>query len=529
MQIPVTDEIRTVISKNFGMRRYLESLPKEQPKTPRSWWADGKHGNPYLSPDEAKKLWLRELAVLKDGDAELKNIYDFDTSWLEKWGPQGGHPAREEWYPILQESFVDLPEPPAFEDADWQLAIADVVAEFKASGIGNLSPRSYDKVVVKLASDNRIFSNSGYPAFTKRKKPEIILQSIREAKSGAWKGFPAIVLFRYYNGKLRFVWMFPFSTNLVEGSWTQPILAAIQNSPLINTKFSPWQGFDAVRDRITWAYDNGYQIAASDFSSTDMHFQAATSSQVFEVLKTLFAPSVNVSQMQESIENMQNIPLLIGTEDMLTGAHGVSSGSAWTNQIESIFDDILSFYMARKTKNHVQGLYMIGDDMAWVSKAFPSDFAHELETIGESVGQVIKAEKTTVFPDRVKSLQRLFQRNYRRADGKVAGVYRTCKALNSIIFPERWHSDKSWDSNMFCARTYAILENCVDHPLFAKFVEFIVRRNKHLIPFAKKTRAELDGLTRIAKSIPGLYVSYNQEKEQHSLADFDSIRIAKEL
>jgi len=528
MQIPITENITSVVNSNIGMKRYLESLPVKKPQTPRSWWADGKHGNPYLTPEDAKKKWLTILATLQDKGPELKNIYDFDTSWLEKWGPQGGHPAIDVWMPLIEESFSDLPQPPAFETPEWQEAINSWTAILRSSGMGELYPRSYDRVILDLATRDRLLTNSGFPAFGKRSKPEVRSEAIRHAKSGEWKNFPAIVLFRYYNGKLRFVWMFPYATNLVEGSWTQPIQAAAMNSKLATTFFSPWKGFDAVRDRITWAYDNGYQIAASDFSSTDMHFRACTSSQVFEVLKQLFALGVNTDDLKESIEHMQQIPLLVGTDIMLGGEHGVASGSAWTNQIETIFDGILSQYMDAKTRHHVQGLYAIGDDMTWVSKAFPKDFATQLEDIGQSVGQVIKAEKTTVFPDRVKSLQRLFQRDYRRADGKVRGVYRTCKALNSIIFPERFH-EKGWDSNMFCARTYAILENCVDHPLFREFVEFIVKGNKHLIPFAKKSRDELDVITRRARSLPGLYVSYNQEKEQESLANFESIRIAAEV
>jgi hypothetical protein len=232
---------------------------------------------------------------------------------------------------------------------------------------------------------------------------------------------------------------------------------------------------------------------------------------------------------------MHTIPLLVGPDKMLTGTHGVSSGSNWTNFIETVYDMIISEYVTLTSKTAISkpisGLYAIGDDMAWLaSTGFPTSeptFQEYLENVGLAFGQVIKADKTTAEADRVKTLQRLFQRGYRRSDGMCKGVYPTIRALKSSIYPERYHHD--WSSDMFCARQYMILENCVDHPLFKDFVEFIVRGNVHLIPFAHKDSKRLDAITRQARSIPGLNPTYNQEKRDSSLANFESIAVAREL
>nr|UDL14479.1 MAG: putative RNA-dependent RNA polymerase [Picobirnavirus sp.] len=604
----LNENIKKIVDQDNRIRHYLESLTVKVDFTPRSWAWDGKNGNPFLKPEQILSKWVEILQrkLLPNGDqisgADLdtlalteteinSRVYQFDTAQIEKWGPQGGHAPMEELLDeIVLPSFKmgeSTKKPEAFvanarkdsKNYYWRQAKAIVTRAFnQAVGKEVLRPASYKSVIDDMRARDTLESNSGLPMFARRNIPEVVAQAVSAAESSEWTLFPAIALFRTYNGKTRLVWMYPMSANLVEGSFFQPLQSAIMNARDVDIKFSchtfsfrnffsPWEGFDAVRRVVTEAYDQSVLIwpvgdessysfgcvAASDFSSTDEHFQRWSTLEVFDVIKTCFQRKY-WDALKQSLMHMHSIPLVIGPDQMITGWHGVSSGSNWTNFVETVFDMIYSVYTALRIDNISQltsgskvslvPLYAIGDDQAYLygfdtdaalgdliesNKYASEDIKHALSVCGEDVGQIVKEEKTTANAWQVKTLQRLFIRGYSREDGQLRGVYPTIRALKSSVFPERFHAPSKWSSDMYCARQFMILENCVDHPLFKEFVEFICSGNKHLIPFAKKSARELDAIQRKAKLIPGLNSTYNQEKRDESLAAFQSIRIAREL
>nr|QXV86681.1 MAG: RNA-dependent RNA-polymerase [Picobirnavirus sp.] len=404
-------------------------------------------------------------------------------------------------------------------DKHWNDAVKQNIAELRV--MPHIRPASYKRVVDDMRARDTLESNSGWPDFTRRNKPEVIANAVAAAQNGQWAEFPAIALFRNYRQKTRLVWMFPMSANLYEGSYFQPLQSGIVNSGL--EFYAPWVGFERVRALITRTYASGDYIFASDFSSTDSHFRWPATRSVNTVLSTLVA--TDRDGLERSLWHMHNIPLIIGTDKMLTGEHGVSSGSNWTNFVETVFDRTFSYFVQAHTG--VKGLYAIGDDMAWTSRSMKEGFAEDLEHLASEAGQITKSEKTMCDPDKVKTLQRLFQRGYSRPDGQLRGVYPTIRALNSLIYPERFHKPSDWSSDMFCARCYMILENCVDHPLFEEFVKFVVKGQKDLIPFAQRGAAALDRIQRKSKLLPGLNPTYTAEKRDSSLASFASIRVAR--
>lgn len=516
-----------IIRNNSGLQRYLESLLKGKNATPRSWLYE------QFTPEEVLSKWKVHLATLENGSEQERNVFQFDISQEEKWGPQGGVAPISELMDLVMQGFGFSPTPKAFGKSVWENAKQAVREELLAMGIQSLRPASYKRVVDDMRARDTLESNSGWPLFTRRSKPEVKESSIRDAESGAWKEYPAIALFRNYNLKTRLVWMFPMSTNLVEGSYFQVLQSAIINSSKRASFFAPWVGFEAVRQEITSYYSDSYHafLAASDFSSTDAHFRKQASLEVYDVIAPCFQARYR-DGLRESLVHMHSIPLIVGPDQKVVGDHGVSSGSNWTNFVETIFDWIFGYFvelMTLDTGVTHSGVYAIGDDMTWESARYDEDFADRLERFGQSVGQDIKAEKTTNDRDKVKSLQRLFQRGYNRPDGQIRAVYSTIRALKSSVYPERFHDPRLWSSDMFCARQFMILENCVDHPLFEEFVEFVCRGQKDLIPFAKQSKARLDDILRKSRLLPGLNPTYNQERRDRSFADFESVKLASKL
>lgn len=524
-----------IIANNNGLQRYLRSLLEGRAATPRSWLYEDQPA------EKVQKNWLAQLEALKVGTTFEQEVFQFDTSQLSKWGPQGEiAPIGDLLKDVVLPSFDDHGKPVAFSSPEWKSAKARVFEILATNKVFGLRPASYRSVVDDMRARDVLESNSGWPLFTRRSKSEVKAASVADAESGAWRDYPAIALFRNYRQKTRLVWMFPMASNLVEGSYYQPLYAALASK---NFDFlSPWNGFSRVRSIITEHYGVGEFIAASDFSSTDAHFQRYATEEVADVLALCFQPQFREG-LRESLLHMHSIPLVIGPDQMIIGEHGVSSGSNWTNFVETIFDWIFSWYVTylddpsfkrgkhlMSSHQRIGGLYAIGDDMSWWMDDYDAEFAKRLETYGERVGQIIKAEKTTNDRDKVKSLQRLFQRGYMTQDGKeVRGVYSTIRALNSSLFPERFHRPKDWSADMFCIRQFMILENCVDHPLFEEFVRFVCAGNRHLPEFAKKSASYQEQALRKSKLLPGLNTTYNQEKRDSKLSAFDSIRIAASL
>nr|UAW00334.1 MAG: RNA-dependent RNA polymerase [Porcine picobirnavirus] len=535
MKTKLTVEQLQIVQGNNGLKRYLESLLKGKDYTPRSWLYEDQDADAVL------EAWLKKLSTLQKGSTFEANVFQFDTSQLEKWGPQGGvAPISELYESLIQPSFKETPNSESVFGTDaWKEAKSKALHQLnRIVGNETLRPAMYDSVYDDMRARDVIESNSGWPDFTRRSKPDVRAAAIKAAEDGSWKTYPAIILFRNYNNKTRPVWMYPLAVNLVEGSFFQPLYAALSGSKTHKnshrsrylTFFSPWRGFEDCRNAVTSYYGWNYFLSASDFTATDEHFRWETTQEVFDVIKHLFQRKY-WDGLYESLHYMHHIPLIIGPDEMETGAHGVSSGSNWTNFIETIFDLILSEYVGIITKGNTKGLYGIGDDIAWYSCTYDEKLPETLEKIGKGVGQVINSSKTTNEMYKVKSLQRLFQKGYVLGNSlrSVRAVYSTIRALKSSIYPERFHDPRKWSADMFCARQFMILENCKDHPLFEDFVKFICKGNAHLIPFAKKTASELDKITRESKLLPGLNATYNQEKRDSSLATFESIKIARTL
>ena len=522
-----SEQLKT-ISENIGLKMYLSGLSIGREATPRSSLYNLRGKTELLEPDAILNRWKEKLASLESKDSFEKNVFQFDSLQLEKWGPQGEiAPIAELMDDVVLPTFSrSSNHPSAFKTAEWQQAKRNVVKKLHRAGARGLSPVPYKRVIDDMRARDTLESNSGWPQFTRRSKPEVIERSIQDAENGQWKTYPAIALFRNYNRKTRLVWMFPMSANLVEGSFFQALQSILMKSEYSATFLSPWNGFEHVREIVTSTYASGCYVAASDFSATDAHFQLDTSMEVFDVIKECFQPRYR-SALEESIRYMHEIPLVVSSTTMIVGEHGVSSGSNWTNFIETLFDWILAEYV--EILGGYKGLYAIGDDMSWYHETYNDKFANLLAEIGETVGQEIKAEKTTNDPDKVKSLQRLFQRGYARPDGKLKAVYSTIRALKSLVYPEKFHSPKVWTKDMEVIRDFMILENCVDHPLFEDFCKFVAAGDPHLKEFAMYSKGKQQRLFRQSKLVPGLNTTYNQERRNSSLLEFTSVKFIRQL
>jgi hypothetical protein len=362
-------------------------------------------------------------------------------------------------------------------------------------------------------------TNSGFPNFIRRSLVKD--KEIQYAKTGEAFDFPAIILFRQYNGKLRPVWMYPMSMNLIELRYEQPLKKAIRTSPTewVREYVSPWAGYNDVKLTLTKQWPHAAPIVGGDTTKMDAHMRKAQMRLFYEIIKWYFQKSY-WEELYRAVMRTNEIPLLIGRITTIIGDHGLASGAGFTQTSETV----LTLFMAWLRQCTGQG---IGDDFTWNIDMTAQEVVDYLASFGLPANE----DKQDIGTESISFLQRLNRQGFfsREDPTCLGGYYPTIRALNSSLNPEKFHKPKDWNSDMFCIRQYMILENCVDDPCFVEFLKFVVNGQKDLIPFAKKSAKELRRIQRKARLIPGLYPSYNQEKRDKPLDSFVSIQLAKTL
>lgn len=510
-RVPLRREEQVIVSENNGLNLYLENLQTGRDFTPHSW---------LYEHEKAEHTLQRWIPLMKKGNAKSPYADEFnmfDLAQVKKFGPQGGVPPFES--KEVADVIDPLYSPTTYDDKDALSNWYDKADEFGQQVFRTCrrsAPLPFNLVLDDMKIRDSLNTNSGFPRFTRRNR--VRSAETQDAISGYAYEYPAIILFRFYYGKLRPVWMFPMSMNLIEMSYQQQIQHALQESPLewVRQYLQPWAGYEYVKRTLTNQW-HGQQIDGGDTTKMDAHMRPAQLNLVFHIVKWLFQEKY-WAELQRSLLHVNDIPLLISDKYKLEGIHGLASGSAWTQLSETV----LQLFMAWNTEVIGQG---IGDDFYWLSKLS----AEELVNYLEQFGLPANAEKQSIADESLTFLQRMNHQNFfSREDGRILGAYYpTIRALGSMLLPEKFHKPKDWNSDMFCIRNFTILENCVDNPCFDEFLAFVVRGHKDMIPFAKQKASVLNRIQKEARRVPGLFPSYNQEKLDKPLSSFASIQLAK--
>lgn len=501
---------RNIVRHNNGLANYLNQLVKGREATPHSWLFERESSQTTLN------RWLKFLKPLERGNETERKIYAFDLKQVEKFGPQGGVPPVKE--AMKTESFQE------------QYVKSSVTARIvlrpldRILGLSQLKYWTFEEIYNSMKKRGTLSTNSGWPLFKRRRLA--YSKDRAYAESGASYNFPAIILFRSYNGKLRVVWMYPQSQNLIEYTATNPLQDAIKESSRYTT---PWLGFEHVKKRFTELWNLHPFAFGGDTTAMDAHMQLPQLNCVGHMCATLFADPTN---MLQSLRHVSNIDLVVGPEQIIRDQqHGIASGSGWTQLSETIFqigmfDKYIRDHSLPLTVDDGMG---IGDDYVWFFDSQPK--SEDITSLWEANGLPSKVEKQSNNANDCTFLQRLFIKGFfSRDDSKVlGGIYPTIRALNSLLNPENFHSPKVWNSDMFCTRVYEILENTVDHPLFEEFCRFVVKGQKDLLPFAKMAESKQNAAQISARLIPGFNPTYNQEKMDKPLSEFSSIKYVRSL
>lgn len=377
-----------------------------------------------------------------------------------------------------------------------------------------LVPTSFETSAYRLSKP----TSSGLPLMKKRNT--VIEESLELAKQT--EVTPAALLgWRGQSSgsdipKQRVVWMFPYSQNIREGRFFQPVFDSLRNFPI----FSAWTSMSAVDTELTKLLlrdNNEGVILSSDFSGFD---QSITDTQkwIFDYLRTVYQYSSH-DDIDDLEYVLRNIPIRCTSSKVFTGPHGMPSGSGLTNLGDSLIN-----YVSQINSPVVTKVGAIQGDDAVVKV---TDLDEHIKYM-TSMGLEMNYDKQHVSNDSIHYLQRLHSKEH-IVDGEAKGIYPTMRALNSLMGMERFFS--GWGSHLASLRTIAILENTKWHPKFVEFCHFAAKGDPLLVGHVKEFVQSNKWLAD-AKAIAGFLPSYNSGgtfDKPSGLKNFDSVRVLLEM
>lgn len=344
-------------------------------------------------------------------------------------------------------------------------------------GPGNLEPLSIDEAKLKIKNS----SNSGLPYL--EKKGKVVDKTIANFDYLIKRKDQCMLFTRTTeNKKTRNVWGFPFADTLLEMVYYFPLLAYQRTLFWRAALISP----DAVAANITIIIDEaialGKLLYSVDFAAFDASVKYQYIIKVFDYIKSCFH-KVFRGLLDYICERFYTIGLITPT-GLLRGKHGVPSGSTFTNEVDSI----LQFGIAMTCSFIKAKACMIqGDD--GVYSMFKEDIP-EFEAAFEYAGLKLEKSKSMIAKNCVVFCQNLYHPDYRDSNGRINGVYSTYRALNRLMFQERFvdfskHGIKSRD--YYGIRTLSILENCKYSPLFEELVRFVLTKESITLDISNDT------------------------------------------
>lgn len=345
----------TVVASNSSMSNYLQNVVHGRKATDHSWLYENRDAEDIL------REWKQILEQLHEKSEIDEKIYQFDLRQEEKFGPQGKVPPLDE--AIKVESFEEQ-----FASAESEVSTKRTLTEILGVRPHSVLYRSFDAVIDNMRERDTLTTNSGWPLFSRRDRVRNI--SIRQAQNGsAWK-YPALILFRQYNGKLRVVWMYPMSMNLLEYQATQPLQEVISKS----TKYvTPWIGFEAVKARFTELWKQHPYAFGGDTTAMDAHMRRPQNEAVAAAFSPMFK---DPRQATETLLHVNDIDIVVGPDAIVRNqGHGVASGSGWTQLCETIFQILMfdQYIHDHSLQLSVEDGMGIGDDYVWFFDEKPNE------------------------------------------------------------------------------------------------------------------------------------------------------------
>lgn len=490
---------------NPGLINYLDRLKIGQPEVYRT---------PFWNKANMSTVVAEWMKVVKSSDLDrlMPGLAQVELEQAKKVGPYSVIPPSAKRMASLYEYW----EPVRGREPISQDAIKAVKQYFKPGG---LKLWSREQVLAEM----RLNTNSGPPYFTRRR-----IAAEKYRKNGYAKTHPYIAVWgtRVQPGgpsikdeKVRSVWMMPMLLNIFESQYYYPLIQYEQEE---NLPFS----IKTLRDteeRVTRLFDSKGDnlVINTDFSSFDQTFRAPLQDAAYDILTYAFSkPAHNI--INDTFKIKYDVPLLIDKEHAIFGSHGMGSGATGTNPDENLAHKSLQFEAAQSKDKELNPFSQcLGDD------GILSFNGIDIQDVIDSYtkhGLNMNESKQYVSRQSAKYLQRYYHVSYRDKQGVMLSVYSTFRALGRLLGQERFYDPELWNEVNVELRALQIIENCNNHPLFEKFIDFVKKGDKYglgtKIPgFASKLQGAYDEYKANFNDM-----SYTQQNEQTSITDWKVVK-----
>jgi hypothetical protein len=262
----------------------------------------------------------------------------------------------------------------------------------------------------------------------------------------------------------------------------------------------------------------------------DQHVNLQQMAIVAHICKSFFQDKY-YQQFDAILKHILTIPVLISLDKMATGLHGMPSGSGMTNFAESL----ITLYLIMRYRDagiDIAAFQGLGDDSVFAIRRngmSDEEILEIMQTISAEIGQDLNPEKQGIDEHTTIYLQRYFDDRIPN-QGMVLGMYPSILALNTAIFPERYHDPRKWSKEMEILRWIMILENCKNLPYYRQLILFFIKGDKYKLGLALPDFfVTLPNLYTESKAIKGFVPSYNQESLDRGIYDFETVKILLEM
>jgi len=379
-----------------------------------------------------------------------------------------------------------------------------------------LRPISLSSAILYLKNS----TSSGLPTMLKKVFAKVSLLS--DFDTLLKREWPAILFTRTQElGKTRDTICPGIADTLNEMCVYRPLLDVQRKLPWRAALNSPSQVDDAMTRLFNKAQNSNLYMVSIDFKNYDKSIKGGLQTAAWNYIKQRFQKAYH-GAIDYIAYRFKYLPV-VTPDGVIYGAHGVPSGSTFTNELDSIVQ-----YLVASTCGVIEFLdfcQIQGDDGVYIT-----DNPEELFKCFEKYGLEVSYDKSDVSRDYAVYLQSLYHSDYTN-NGKLVGVYSVYRALNRIIHLERFEDlkDEISGKDYFAIRTITILENCKHHPLHKELVEYVCKIDKYNLAYSEQGLRQY--VSRIARQ-EGKDINFRNWQYGSDLGginEFETVKIIRAL
>jgi len=342
--------------------------------------------------------------------------------------------------------------------------------------------------------------------------------------------WPALLFTRTQeNLKTRNVWGISLDDILYEMRFYRPILehqrdlswrAALRKADDIDK---------AITKLIQYATERNYDLLSIDFTNYDNSVKESGHKWVFNAyFASLFQESYKVD-FNRLRRNFTEVGI-VTPDGILSGPHGIPSGSAFTNEVGSVWQHFAAHeYNWFMDEEIVQFDQQQGDD-----GAYAVEDAEDFKMFFNEFGVQVNKSKSYVSKDFIVYLQNLYHLDYITKDEQdqdiIRGIYPTYRALLRIVYLERFTDisivPKLQGKDYFSIRTLQILETCKHHPLFEDLCLYVKELDKFSLDVSDQGISAYVKLREIQEGKDVRFTEYKRG-DSSNITDFESYKLIK--